>query len=95
MRYRLFRISKKIRFENSDNKSEVNNSYNKLETGLLSMIVAFQIWGGFWLLSGLLIIFCNRPDFEGIKGNLILSFIFLSPLVVLTVWGRKMQKSNK
>ena len=67
---------------------------SKEKNPLLAMIRAYQIWGGFWIISGILIKVISIPLLDGPGGTLIYTFVFLLPLILITLVGLISQKKQ-
>lgn len=61
---------------------------------LLPVIRAFQLWGVFWIISGLLIRGISQSILDGPVGTIIHVFVFFLPLVVMTLVAVKSQKKQ-
>jgi hypothetical protein len=67
----------------------------KEQTQLFSMIRAFQIWGGFWIISGIIIKAIREPFVDGPIGTLLYAFVFLLPILIITLVGSINQKKQR
>jgi len=66
----------------------------KKQNPLFSMIRAFQIWGGFWIISGILIKVISKPVLDGPGGTFIYAFVLLIPIVLITLIGLINQRNK-
>ena len=66
----------------------------KEQNPLLAMIRAFQLWGGFWIISGILIKVISKQILDGPGGTLIYAFVFLLPIVLITLVGLMNQRKQ-
>ena len=61
---------------------------------LVPVIRAFQIWGGFWIVCGMAIKIIGEGLLEGTRGTLIYTFVFLMPILLITVAGSRKKRGE-
>lgn len=54
---------------------------------LIPIIRAFQMWGLFWIVCGVAMKIIGEGFLEGTRGTFINAFVFLLPMVFITIAG--------
>lgn len=91
MSFRLFLVNGE---KHSSNDLMLILGKPKEQHPLVPVIRAFQIWGIFWIVCGLAIKIIGEGLLEGTRGTLIYAFVFLLPIVLITVAGSKNKKKE-